>query len=111
MGTIEPVDLLLCLGAAALCGGLIGMERELHHKAVGLRTIMLVAIGSAVFTLTAVEVTVPAGFDRYNTTGDLGQICRGIIAGLGMLARACCCIATPPFVWQPLAPGCGWLVR
>lgn len=85
MGTIEPVDLLLRLGAAALCGGLIGFERELHHKAVGLRTIMLVAIGSAVFTLTAVEVTLPAGFDHYNATGDLGRILQGIIAGLGML--------------------------
>jgi putative Mg2+ transporter-C (MgtC) family protein len=85
MGTIEPVDLLLRLGAAALCGGLIGLERELHHKPVGLRTIMLVAIGSAVFTLIAVEVTLPAGLGRHDTTGDLGRILQGIVAGLGML--------------------------
>ena len=85
MGAIEPVELLLRLGAAALCGGVIGLERELRRKPTGLRTMMLVAIGTAVFTLIAVEVTLMSGSGRYDTTGDLGRILQGIIAGLGML--------------------------
>lgn len=85
LGTIEPVDLLLRLGASALCGGLIGLERELHRKPVGLRTIMLVAIGSAVFAVIAIEVTQLASHAQYEATGDIGRALQGIIAGLGML--------------------------
>ena len=85
MGTIEPVDLLLRLGASALCGGLIGLERQLHRKPVGLRTIMLVALGSTVFVLIAIEVAQSAPPTRYEATGDIGRALQGIIAGLGML--------------------------
>ena len=90
MGAIEPTELLLRLGVTALCGGLIGLERELRRKPAGLRTMMLVAIGSAVFTLIAVEETLADSFalsntTGYNTTGDLGRILQGIVAGLGML--------------------------
>ena len=34
MGAIEPLELVLRLVAATLCGGLIGLERELHGKPV-----------------------------------------------------------------------------
>jgi putative Mg2+ transporter-C (MgtC) family protein len=84
MGTIEPVDLLLRLGAASLCGGLIGVERELRRKPAGLRTMMLVAVASAVFALIAVEVArTPGG--GYDAGGDVGRILQGVVAGLGML--------------------------
>ena len=39
------------IGAAAGLGGIVGLERELDEKAAGLRTHMLVAVGSALFTL------------------------------------------------------------
>ena len=44
MGALAPAEMLLRLAAAALCGGLIGLERELRGKTIGLRTVMLVAI-------------------------------------------------------------------
>ena len=46
-------DTLLRIALAALLGGAIGLERELDEKAAGLRTHMLVAAGSALFTLVS----------------------------------------------------------
>ena len=85
MGAIEPLELLLRLGAATLCGGLIGLERELHGKPVGLKTVTLIAVGTAVFTLVGVEVTLMSGTSAYSAGGDLGRILQGMAAGLGML--------------------------
>ena len=84
IGAIAPGEMLLRLAAAALCGGLIGLERELRGKAIGLRTVMLVAIGAAVLTLIGVEITrMPES--HYNSSGDLGRLLQGMVAGLGML--------------------------
>jgi putative Mg2+ transporter-C (MgtC) family protein len=44
---------LLRLAIAAALGGVIGLERELDEKAAGLRTHILVALGSALFTLVS----------------------------------------------------------
>ncbi len=82
MGAIEPLELVLRLAAATLCGGLIGLERELHGKPVGLKTVTLVAVGTAVLTLVGVEVTLLPGA---NGGGDLGRVLQGMTAGLGML--------------------------
>ncbi|HZQ65256.1 MAG TPA: MgtC/SapB family protein [Gaiellaceae bacterium] len=46
-------ETLLRLAIAAALGGAIGLERELDEKAAGLRTHMLVAAGSALFTLVS----------------------------------------------------------
>lgn len=40
---------------AVLIGGLIGMERELHAKAAGLRTITLITVGATLFTMLSLE--------------------------------------------------------
>src|SRR5204863_3240567 len=39
----------LHLGTAVLCGGLIGIERQLRGKAAGIRTSILICLGTAVF--------------------------------------------------------------
>ncbi|MEQ8821081.1 MAG: MgtC/SapB family protein [Sumerlaeia bacterium] len=44
---------LLHIGLAALLGGIVGMEREWHHKAAGLRTHMFVSAGAALFVYAA----------------------------------------------------------
>ncbi len=44
-------DMLIRLGIAILLGAIIGVERELAGKAAGLRTDVLVAAGSAIFTM------------------------------------------------------------
>jgi putative Mg2+ transporter-C (MgtC) family protein len=68
---------VLRLAAAALLGGLVGAEREWVGKAAGLRTHMLVALGTAVFVLAPAE----AGLGE----GDIGRIIQGIAAGIGFI--------------------------
>lgn len=62
---------------AALLGGLLGLQREHHGKDAGVRTHMLVALGSALFVLVPVQ----AGA----TPEDLSRVIQGVIAGVGFL--------------------------
>jgi putative Mg2+ transporter-C (MgtC) family protein len=57
MNFIIPVSQedLFKLLLAVLIGGLIGLEREMHAKAAGLRTITLITLGSALFTMLSLE--------------------------------------------------------
>ena len=62
---------------AALLGGLLGLERELTAKPAGLRTHMLVALGSAMFVLAANG----AGLDD----DGMSRVIQGLLAGVGFL--------------------------
>ena len=50
---VEWWDVLLRLAVAAGLTGVIGLERELRERAAGLRTHMLVGVGSALFTIVS----------------------------------------------------------
>lgn len=63
--------------AAALFGALVGVEREIKEKPAGVRTLSLVSIGAAVFTMMSM---VMAG-DR----ADPGRIAAQIVTGIGFL--------------------------
>jgi putative Mg2+ transporter-C (MgtC) family protein len=73
----EITEVALRLLTAALLGGLLGAEREAVGKAAGLRTHMLVALGSALFVIAPREFGL--------AEGDLGRIVQGIAAGIGFL--------------------------
>jgi len=47
---------MIKLGMAVLVGGLIGAEREYQDKAAGFRTIILITVGSALFTIFSVSM-------------------------------------------------------
>jgi putative Mg2+ transporter-C (MgtC) family protein len=66
------------LGAAAGCGAVLGLDRNLHGKAAGLRTHAIVAIGAALFTLISLSI---AGGDP---SGALRTV-QGIVTGIGFL--------------------------
>lgn len=66
------------LVVAAALGMVVGLERELHEHPAGMRTHMLVALGSAAFTVLSVEMF--AGPD-----GDRGRVAAQIVAGIGFL--------------------------
>jgi putative Mg2+ transporter-C (MgtC) family protein len=76
-GIVEVTQLILRLLLAALLGGVLGYQRERRGKEAGLRTHMLVALGSAFF----VVVPLQAGM----AIGDLGRVLQGLIAGIGFL--------------------------
>src|SRR5262245_24162102 len=50
----RQVELLARLVAAAVLGAVIGVEREIHGHAAGMRTNLLVALGSAAFTVISI---------------------------------------------------------
>jgi len=62
--------------------GLIGLERQVHRRAAGLRTHILVALGSCLIMLTSMYV-----FDIYKEQAGLdpARIAAGVITGIGFL--------------------------
>lgn len=69
------------LGLASLLGGLIGLEREFHSQPAGLRTHMLVSIGSCLIML--VSLFMWEHVDRQRA--DPGRIAAQVVAGIGFL--------------------------
>jgi len=70
---------LVRLGAAVGVGALIGLDRELRQKPAGIRTLALVALGSAVFVLETIDST------RSPYTDPTSRVIQGIITGVGFL--------------------------
>jgi putative Mg2+ transporter-C (MgtC) family protein len=84
--TLEWPHVLLRLTIAALLGGAIGMERELRERQAGLRTHLVVCVGSALFTLVSAY-----GFREFLVNGgsvvraDPTRIAAQIVSGIGFL--------------------------
>jgi putative Mg2+ transporter-C (MgtC) family protein len=75
------LEALARIAAAAGLGGVVGLERELDEKAAGLRTHMLVAVGSALFTLVGAY-----GFSDFPTrTVDPTRVAAQVVTGIGFL--------------------------
>ncbi len=78
MNSFVNEDVLKLLIAAGL-GALIGVEREYHSKSAGLRTMMLIAIGSTLFTIISSKLGNDAGRIGANIVTGIGFIGGGII--------------------------------
>jgi putative Mg2+ transporter-C (MgtC) family protein len=78
---LTNLDMILRLSLAGVIGGVIGYERRIHHKAIGVAGMMLVAIGSASYMLLAryLAVTDPAAISR---------AVQGLLQGIGFLGGA-----------------------
>ena len=90
MVTLSFVDMILRISVAALCGGLIGIERGRKHRAAGFRTYMIVCMGAALTMvlsaylcamLTGVWTEVPANAK----TTDVSRFGAQVINGIGFL--------------------------
>jgi putative Mg2+ transporter-C (MgtC) family protein len=71
------------IGLAALLGGVIGAERERTGKWAGLRTHMLIAVGSAL--LTDISVLVGLRYAQGSNAWDPGRIAAQIVSGVGFI--------------------------
>jgi putative Mg2+ transporter-C (MgtC) family protein len=65
------------LGTAILCGGIIGIERQLRGKAAGIRTSILICLGTAIFV--ALGASVSPG------TADPTRVLAQVVSGIGFL--------------------------
>jgi putative Mg2+ transporter-C (MgtC) family protein len=71
------VRVSLRLLVALIVGGLVGIQRELTHKPAGLRTHMLLALGTALIIITVEE----AGMSK----SDVSRVVQGMVTGIGFL--------------------------
>jgi putative Mg2+ transporter-C (MgtC) family protein len=70
-------DVFLRLALAAGLGGAIGLEREFRQKPAGLRTNMLIALGSALFAILSVQLGTAAGSPD--------RVAAQVVSGIGFL--------------------------
>jgi putative Mg2+ transporter-C (MgtC) family protein len=100
------IENLIKLGMAVLVGGLIGAEREFQDKAAGFRTIILITVGSALFTIFSVSMD--PGFTRT-------RIAANIVTGIGFLGAGAIVreggriagLTTAATIWLSAALGMG----
>jgi putative Mg2+ transporter-C (MgtC) family protein len=72
----------LQIGVAIICGAMIGVERELRGKPTGMRTCILIVLGTAIF----VKLGAVMGNERGDATRVLGQVVTGIgFLGAGVI--------------------------
>jgi len=73
---MDILEITIRLGAATIVGAALGLNREIHGKPTGLRTLSLVGLGSALAVIVAAD------------TGDIAapsRVIQGIVTGIGFL--------------------------
>ena len=74
---LSYIDVGLRLGAAALAGGIIGINRDLADRSIGTRTLGLVALGAAVAAVATIQV---AGIAE--NPDAMSRVVQGVIQGV-----------------------------
>jgi putative Mg2+ transporter-C (MgtC) family protein len=100
-------DDLIKIGLALLLGGLIGAEREYRDKAAGFRTIILITLGSTLFTMLSIKLAGPAN--------DPMRVAANILTGIGFIGagailrgeRGVIGLTTAAIIWLSAALGLG----
>lgn len=73
----DAFQVIVRLLIAAILGGVIGYEREQKGKAAGLRTHMLVCLGTTIIIMTARLDGIPQA--------EMSKVIEGVVAGIGFL--------------------------
>ena len=71
------------LGFAILCGGIVGIERELKNKPAGIKTNILICVGSALYT--SISVMISESHISMGHYGDPARVAAQIVSGIGFL--------------------------
>ena len=75
-------EIILRLGLATVVGAAIGLNRDLHGKPTGVRTLGLVGLGAALAMMASLDLA------SGNATGDINaasRVIQGVLAGIGFL--------------------------
>lgn len=104
------LDLAVRLLVSAVLGAVIGFEREIHDHPAGMRTHLLVSLGSGAFTVLSI----------YSFTGDTSRVAAQIVSGIGFLGAGAIIkygtsvrgLTTAASLWATaavgMAAGAGW---
>ena len=81
---MNPYVIVLRVILPVICGGIIGIEREGKSRPAGLRTHMLVCLGSSIIMILS-EYMFLMYYERYNITSDPLRLGAQVISGIGFL--------------------------
>lgn len=125
MDTLATGEIAMRVGAALLCGALVGLERERKHRPAGFRTMILISLGSCGFVLLGIEsvgriseVAKLAPGQPLPGQAEMSRIIQGLMGGIGFLGagaviqnkRAVRGLTTAAAVWvvSALGAACGF---
>jgi len=77
------IEILIRLAVATAAGTAVGVEREMRDQAAGLRTHILVSVGSCLFTLVGVYGF--TAFEASKSSIDPSRVAAQIVTGIGFL--------------------------
>ena len=114
---LNDAEIIMRLVLSVILSGLIGLERQIHRRTAGLRTHILVSLGSCLIMLTSLYI-----FDIYKNEVPLdpARIAAGVITGIGFLGAGAIIrdregvkgLTTAASLWVVagigLATGCGF---
>ena len=81
MEVSAELEIIRRLGAAALIGALIGLNRDLHGKPTGVRTLGLVGLGAALVVLASMDFKTGPELDA----NPVSRAIQGVLTGIGFL--------------------------
>ena len=87
-----------------IIGAILGIEREFRSKPAGFRTMILICVGSCLYTILSLEMGVPSGTDRIasNIVTGIGFIGAGVIFKEGISVNG---LTTAALIWVTAALG------
>lgn len=98
-------EILLRLGVATLAGGVIGLNRDLHGKPIGLKTLGLVGLATAMVVMLA-----HSSGETANMSDATSRVVQGILTGIGFLGAGVIVHARHHFRVRGLtSAACTWL--
>lgn len=105
---MEIHDFIVRLFVAAGAGMLLGLERQFQQKSAGLRTNMLVALGSALYVMISLHLV------ESNASGDPSRVVGQVVTGIGFLGAGVILqqgtnvrgLTTAATIWCSSAVGC-----
>ena len=87
---LNTVSMLVRLAVAVAIGGVIGLERSSKNRPAGFRTHILVCMGAAVATMTALYI-----FLKLKLPTDVSRMAAQVISGLGFIGAGTIVITKP----------------
>lgn len=101
---LDWIDILLRLGVATIASGIIGLNRDLRGKPIGLRTLGLVGLASAAAVTLASQPITPDHFSDATS-----RVIQGILTGIGFLgAGVIVHVSDNPKVHGLTSAACVW---